>query len=79
MGVMARGIMPMAVTLSISEAHGGVHAITVTMCTTPDHRRQSMWHPLLQSLKFPTRNPNPFTPSPQLQAYPGNFTGIFKK
>ena len=72
---MALGIM-----VIISGTPGRVHTVPVTMCTTQDHRRLSMSNPLLPSLEFSlARNPNPFTPSPHLQAYPANSTLAFKQ
>ncbi len=43
-----------------------------------DHRRLPMSHPLLQSLGFLMRNPNPLSPSPHLEVYPAHYNIIFK-
>jgi hypothetical protein len=76
MGGMAQGIMALTAPISISGAPVWVHTIPVTMRTTQDHR-SPMSHPLLPSLEFLTSNPNPFSPSPQLRAYPANYNLIF--
>ena len=79
MAGMAQSIMALTVTISISGAPVGGHTIP-TMCIefTEDHRRLPMSHPLLPSLEFLTRNPNPISPSPQLEVYPANYNIIFK-
>jgi hypothetical protein len=78
MAGMAQDLMALTVTTSISGAPVGDNTIpTMQAEFMEDHRRLPMPYPLLPSLEFLMRNPNPI-PSPHLQVYPANFSIIFK-
>ena len=77
MGGMAAGRMGMTVTRSNSGApvRGRTSPGPICVKFTPDRRRSPMSRPLPPSLAFSkSRNPNPFTPSPDLQASMGKST-----
>ena len=76
---MGPGIMALTAIISIFGATAEGHNIPTTWNEfAEDHRRLPTLHPLLRSLEFRTRNPNPIIPSPQLQVYPAKYNGIFK-
>ncbi len=76
MAGMAQDIMALTVTMIISGAPVGGH--TIPTMFTEDHRRLPMLRPLLPSLEFRTRKPNPISPSPDLEVYPAHYNIIFK-
>ena len=79
MAGMAEGIMTLTATIGIPGDSVGGHSIpTMWIEFMEDHRRLPTSHQLLPSLEFPLCNPNPISPSPDLEVYPAHYNIIFK-
>jgi len=78
MAGMAQGIMTLTAAIGIPGASAGDHSIpTMWIEFMEDHRVLPMSRPLLPSLGFLLCNPNPISPSPDLEVYPAHYNIIF--
>jgi hypothetical protein len=78
MAGMAQGIMTLAATIGIPGASVEGHIIPTMWSEFMDHRVLPMSHPLVPSWEFLLCNPNPISPSPDLEVYPAHYNIIFK-